>query len=504
MLAIEMRGISKRFGNFTANNDISLQIAKGEIHCLLGENGAGKSTLMNVLFGLYKPDSGEILINGDQVRIDNPSMAFKLGLGMVHQHFMLINNMTVLENIILGHEHGKLKLDIKRAHSEVQALSDKYNFQLDLDKKISELSVGMKQRVEILKTVYRGAEILILDEPTAVLTPQEVDSLLSILNDLRKESKTIIFITHKLKETMAVADTISILRSGEKVATLSKTDTTEEQLASLMVGREVNFNISKKAANFGDVMLDVKGIRLLPNAGNTISFQLRAGEIFGIAGVDGNGQQQLEEGIMGLYKFTEGDVLINGESIMSLTTKERKGRNIAYVPSDRLKRGIVPPFSVCDNYLLGNQYRKDYCKNGIISHKYLTDRAEVLIEQYNVKTSGLNQAIGSLSGGNQQKMVFSREVSENPTLVIVSQPVRGLDIGAIEYVHNILLSLRDAGKAILLISTELSEVMQLSDTIGVLYKGEFMDVRNAAHYTTQEIGLLMAGRRAGERYEQVT
>lgn len=503
MLAIEMNDISKSFAGVSANSHVNFHVKKGEIHCLLGENGAGKTTLMKILFGFYHADSGSIRINEKEVHIQNSSMAFHLGLGMVHQHFMLINNLTVLENIILGHECGTVRLNMKTAYEQVKALSDHYHFDLDLNQKVGELSVGMMQRVEILKTVYRGADILILDEPTAVLTPQEVKSLLEILNDIRAEGKTIVFITHKLNETMEIADSVTVLRGGTTTASsLPIQETSAEKLANLMVGRPVSFTLPKQPMKAGKEVLSVQDARLLSNVSAKVNFSIRAGEIFGVAGVDGNGQLQLEEGIMGLLPLPKGSILLNGAHIESLPVRKRKELGIAHIPSDRLKRGAVAQFSLLDNYLLGNQYRNHYCPKGIIDDKAVQKSGEEKVEHFKVKVSSLNQPFSTLSGGNQQKVVLSREVGENPCLVIAAQPTRGLDIGAIENVHKTLLELRDQGKAILLISGELSEILNLSDRIGVLYKGEFMDIRPTESYTTEEIGLLMAGRKGGAPSEE--
>ena len=498
MLAIEMKDISKSFCGVAANSHVNLCVKKGEIHCLLGENGAGKTTLMKILFGLYQADSGSIRINEKEVHIKNSGMAFNLGMGMVHQHFMLINNLTVLENIILGHECGSLRLDMKTAYERVKALSDHYHFDLDLNQKVGKLSVGMMQRVEILKTVYRGADILILDEPTAVLTPQEVTSLLEILNDIRKEGKTIVFITHKLNETMEIADSVTVLRGGANVASaVPIQETSAEKLASLMVGRSVNFAVEKRPVKPGEEVLSVENMRLLSHVQATVNFQIRAGEIFGVAGVDGNGQLQLEEGIAGLLSFPRGEIRLNGADITTLPARKRRAKGIAHIPSDRLKRGVVAQFSLEDNYLLGNQYRDAYCKKGLIDKAAVRKSGEEKLKRFQVKASSLDQPLATLSGGNQQKVVLGREVGEDPCLIIAAQPTRGLDIGAIENVHRALLELRDQGKAILLLSSELSEIMTLSDRIGVLYKGEFMDIRSTESYTTDEIGLLMAGRKGG-------
>jgi ABC-type uncharacterized transport system ATPase subunit len=499
LLAINMRGITKRFGAMTANDHIDFQVEKGEIHCLLGENGAGKSTLMNVLFGLHRPEEGSVEINGQHIGQMTPRLAYRLGIGMVHQHFMLVNNLTCLENVILGNEPGRVVIDKKAARRLVQELSDQYHFNLDLDAPVSSLSVGAKQRVEILKTLYRGAEIIILDEPTAVLTPIEAEQLLTILRDMRAQGKTIIFITHKLKETLDVADHITILRGGKSVALFEAAQATSEELARLMVGRDIVFEIEKTACEQGDVVLRVEDVRLLPNAQTTVSFDLHAGEIFGIAGVEGNGQQQLEEIIMGIGRSKTGKLLYNGTDLMDLPPRARRAFRFAYIPSDRLKQALLCGFSLEDNYLLGNQYDSQYVHHGIVKKKHLKTCTQRMMQEFDVRAVDTQQSAGSLSGGNQQKFVLAREVGKTPPFVLACQPVRGLDIGAIKYIHTVLLKLRSEGAAILLISAELSDIFQLSDTIGVLYKGEMMDIRKAEDFDIQTISLLMAGKKGEEK-----
>ena len=497
MYAVEMLGITKRFGDFTANNKVNLLVEKGEIHCLLGENGAGKTTLMNVLFGLYKPEEGILKINGEEVVNHSSRNAFHLGLGMVHQHFMLVDALTVWENVIIGNELGKFSINKKESIRAVQALSDQYNFDLDVTQKVSELSVGKKQRVEILKTLYRGANIIILDEPTAVLSPPEVLQLLDILRDMKKEGKTIVFITHKLNETKAVADHVTVLRAGESVETAAVEGKSVKDLANMMVGREVNFDQERPSVTPGEVVLSLQNVRLLPNAQNTVSFDIRAGEILGIAGVEGNGQQQLEELIMGFAKCREGRIMLLGDDITRWNTKKRCGKGIGYIPSDRHKRAILSGFSIEDNYLLGTQFSEEYVSHGMIRQKHLHEKTLELMQAYDVRAVDEKQAIGSLSGGNQQKMVLSREVDKDTDFVIACQPVRGLDIGAIQYIHKILLDLRQRGKAVLLISAELTDIRQLSDRIAVLYKGEILGLKRNEEFTTEAIGLLMAGQKEG-------
>ncbi len=497
-----MRGITKRFGSMTANDHIDFQVEKGEIHCLLGENGAGKSTLMNVLFGLYRPEEGSIEIDEKPVGQLNPRLANQLGIGMVHQHFMLVNNLTCLENIILGNEPGQGVIDMKEARKLVQALSDQYHFEIDPDAPVSSLSVGMKQRVEILKTLYRGAQIIILDEPTAVLTPIEAEQLLSILKDIRAQGKTIIFITHKLKETLEAADRITILRNGKSVALLNAKATSSEELARLMVGRDIVMEIEKPYNEQGNIVLRVQDVRLLPNAQGTVSFDVHAGEIFGIAGVEGNGQQQLEQIVMGISRSKSGKLLYNGDDLMELPARVRQKLHFAYIPSDRHKQALLPRFSLQDNCLLGNQYDPKYVRRGIVQKKFLKSATQRMMKEFDVRAVDTQQSAGSLSGGNQQKFVLAREVGKNPPFVLACQPVRGLDIGAIKYIHSVLLKLRSEGAAILLISAELSDIFQLSDTIGVLYKGEMMDIRKAEDFDTQTISLLMAGKKEDDRNVQ--
>ena len=493
--AVEMRGITKRFGSFTANDHIDFCVEKGEIHCLLGENGAGKTTLMNILFGLYHADEGELIIDGKSVTKHSARNAFLCGLGMVHQHFMLVDALSIWENVIIGNEPGRFSIDRKESIRQVQAIADSYNFDLNVEEKVSELSVGMKQRVEILKTLYRGAETIILDEPTAVLTPQEVDQLLAIFRDMKKQGKTIIFITHKLNETKAVSDHVTVLRAGKSVHTVQTADVTVNELAGMMVGHEVSFELERAANEPGEVVLSLQNVRLLPNAQNTVSLDVRAGEIVGIAGVEGNGQKQLEEMLLGLLKCKEGKISLYGEDISSWPTRKRVEKGISYIPSDRYQRAILPGFSILDNYLLGNQFNERYVPHGMIDYHVLEERAEELMRAYDVRAVDEKQSIGSLSGGNQQKMVLSREASKDAGFVLACQPIRGLDIGAIQYIREILLKLRQQGKAILLISAELTDIFQLSDRIAVLYKGELMDMRKNEAFTTQSIGLLMAGQK---------
>lgn len=495
MDAIKMVGIVKCFGPVRANDGIDFTVKHQEIHCLLGENGTGKSTLMNILFGLYHPEAGEIFINEKKASIANPNDAYALGIGMVHQHFMLVGQLTVLENIILGKESGGFFLNRRESRARVEELVERFGFRIDLDEKVVNLSVGMKQRVEILKTLYRGADIIILDEPTAVLTPQEVEELFKILRQLKKSGKTIVFITHKLNETMSLSDRITVIRKGKVVFCCNTQDTNEKELATQMVGRQVESVVAKKGQQTGDVVLELKEVRLHERAEHTVSLTVRAGEILGIAGVDGNGQQELEEMIVGNRKVTEGSILLGGKPIHTLPVKDRKAMGIGYIPSDRHKNAMVSGFSITENFLLGYQNTPEYCKKGFIDYDRLKQDAGKQVEAFEIKVAGVEQEIGQLSGGNQQKVILGREISHDPGLVLVAQPVRGLDIGAIERVHKTLLQLKEQGKAILLISAELSEVMNLSDRIAVFYEGEASARFTNGEYTKEEIGLFMAGKR---------
>lgn len=503
MDAIRMTGIVKCFGPVRANDGIDLTVKRQEIHCLLGENGTGKSTLMNILFGLYHPDAGEIYINEKKASISNPNDAYALGIGMVHQHFMLVNQLTVLENIILGKESGGLFLNRKESRRRVEELVERFGFKIDLDERIVNLSVGMKQRVEILKTLYRGADIIILDEPTAVLTPQEVEELFKILRQLRESGKTIIFITHKLNETMSLSDRITVIRKGKVVFCCDTKDTNEKELATQMVGRQVEDIVSKAGQKTGPVVLELEGVRLTKRAGETVSLKVHAGEILGIAGVDGNGQQELEEMIVGNRKVLEGTIKIGGTPVQDLSVKARKAMGLGYIPSDRHKNAMVADFSITENFLLGYQENPRYVRHGIVNYGQLKEDAKAQVEEFEIKVAGVEQHIGQLSGGNQQKVILGRETSHDPRLMVVAQPVRGLDIGAIERVHKTLLALKEQGKAILLISAELSEVMNLSDRIAVMYEGEVSAQFTAGTYTKEEIGLFMAGKKQEEMAYEV-
>lgn len=492
---IQMTDITKRFGSVTASNHCSFSVEEGEIHCLLGENGAGKTTLMNILFGMYRPDSGQIYISGEKCLIRNTGDAFHRGLGMIHQHFMLIPTMTVLQNIVLGQEIGSFKLNYGESRRRINEITGKYGLELDLDAEVEAISVGMKQRVEIVKTLYRGAKVLVLDEPTAVLTPQESNSLMTILVDMKRQGKTIIFITHKLNETMQIADRATILRDGAVSATVRIAETTIRELAGHMVGREICFELEKEPCRPGKPLLEIENLKLLPQSKGTVSLSVREGEILGIAGVDGNGQLELEEMILGLRPKLSGSIRIEEREIVNLSPLAIRRRGIGYIPSDRHHRAILPGISLAENFLLGFQSEQKYSRSGFIDETKLARDTTQSIEQFAVKTSGPGQNIADLSGGNQQKLVLGREVAPEYRLILAAQPGRGLDIGAVEYIHTQFLRLRAENKGILLISADLEEIIKISDRIAVLYKGELMDCKETSHYTIEELGLLMAGKK---------
>lgn len=495
---IEMNNIRKEFPGIVANDNITLQVKQGEIHALLGENGAGKSTLMNVLFGLYQPEKGEIKVKGQPVKITDPNVANRLGIGMVHQHFMLVHNFTVTENIILGSEPTKGgKINIKDAAAKVEELSKRYGLAVDPYAKIEDISVGMQQRVEILKTLYRGAEILIFDEPTAVLTPQEIKELIQIMGRLVAEGKSIILITHKLKEIMEVCDRCTVIRKGKGIGTVNISETNPDDLAALMVGREVHFKVDKKEAAPKDVVLQIDDLTVLDArniaAVNGLSLEVKAGEILGIAGVDGNGQTELIEGITGLRKIKSGTVKVSGKDITHLSTRKITESGIGHIPQDRHKHGLVLDYSIGENMVLQTYYQKPFSNSGVLNFNKIFEKAKSLIAEYDVRTPSEYTPARALSGGNQQKAIIAREVDRSPNLLIAAQPTRGLDVGAIEFIHSKLIEERDKGRAVLLVSFELDEVMNLSDRIAVIYEGKIVDVVNPKDTTEQELGLLMAG-----------
>lgn len=503
---IEMLGIRKEFNGFVANDNITLQLAKGEIHALLGENGAGKSTLMNVLFGLYQPEAGEIRVNGKSVHITNPNIANDLGIGMVHQHFMLVDTFTVTENIVLGNEPKKFgTVNMKKAEQKVRELSEQYGLSVDPAAKISDISVGMQQRVEILKTLYRGAEILIFDEPTAVLTPQEIKELIQIMRSLIQEGKSIILITHKLKEIMEVCDRVTVIRKGKGIGTVNVSDTNPNHLASLMVGRDVTFTTQKNEAVPAQNVLEVRDLSVNDSRGvqavRGLNLDVRAGEIVGICGVDGNGQTELIESITGLRKATGGTISLNGKDITGFKPRKVTESGVAHIPQDRHKHGLVLDYPIGTNMVLQTYYQKPFSKAGIMNYKEVYKKASTLIEEFDVRTPSETTLARALSGGNQQKAIIGREVDRDPDLLIAAQPTRGLDVGAIEFIHRRLIEQRDNGKAVLLLSFELDEIMNVSDRIAVIYEGQIVAVVDPKETTEQELGLLMAGstKGAGDR-----
>ncbi len=499
-----MLNIRKEFGTFVANDNITLQLRKGEIHALLGENGAGKSTLMNVLFGLYQPEGGEIRVRGEKVDIENPNIANDLGIGMVHQHFMLVEKFTVTENIILGSEpKSGLTVDRATARKKVMEISEQYGLRIDPDAKIEDISVGMQQRVEILKTLYRGAEILIFDEPTAVLTPQEIQELIQIMKRLIEEGKSIILITHKLKEIMQVADRCTVIRRGRYIGTVDIDETVnEDRLAEMMVGREVNFDAEYSKADPQQVVLDVQKLVVKDSRGleavDGLDLQIRSGEILGIAGIDGNGQTELIEAISGLKKPESGKVLLNGKDVTGFTPRKVTESGVGHIPQDRHKHGLVLDYSIRDNMVLQTYYKEPFSKRGLMNYKAVAEKAKALIEKFDVRTPSVDVPARALSGGNQQKAIIAREVDRSPDLLIAAQPTRGLDVGAIEFIHEQLIKEREKGRAVLLISFELEEILHVADRVAVLYEGKIVGIRDPKETTEQELGFLMAGGKRGE------
>jgi simple sugar transport system ATP-binding protein len=497
---LETKHIVKQFPKVLANNDISINLKQGEILSLLGENGAGKSTLMNILYGLYRPTSGSIHLQGEEVSFDSPKDAIDQGLGMVHQHFMLVGPLTVTENIILGAEPGKYNtIDYKTARKQVVELSEKYGLKVDPDEKIENLSVGLQQRVEILKALYREAKVLILDEPTAVLTPQEVEELFGVVRELHKSGVSIIIITHKLEEVMAISDRVYILRGGELVGERHTHEVSKEELANLMVGREVVLTVEKEEKKISDkVVFTAENMRVLNDKGypavNDLSLQVRAGEIVAIAGVDGNGQTELAEGIMGLREMVGGKIEHLGDDVTNFSTKEMISRSISFVPSDRHKHGLVLDMKVSDNTMIGYHDREPFCKWGFhLDYKAIRRHSEELVKSYDIRTPNTEVPAAQLSGGNQQKVILAREFSREPTFLMVSQPTRGLDVGAIEYIQRQILAMRDREVGILLISLELEEVFALADRILVLYEGQIVKEFIPEQTDHKEVGYYMTG-----------
>ena len=498
-VVIQMKDIVKKFGNFTANDGINLTVHKGEVHAILGENGAGKSTLMNVLYGIYHPTSGDIFVDGKKVSIDNPKKAIELGIGMVHQHFMLVQPFSVTENIILGMEPEKgVTVDMKTAREEVIKLSERYNMQIDPDAKIEDISVGMQQRVEILKVLYRGADILILDEPTASLTPQEINELIDIIGNLTKDGKSVILITHKLKEIKASADFCTIIRQGKYIDTVDVAEVDENQLAAMMVGRNVEFVVDKKEMEPGEVVLEVKDLRGKDYRDIEIlkglDLNVRRGEIVGIAGIDGNGQTELIEIITGLRKAASGSVKINGEEILNESPRKIFEKGVSSIPADRQKHGLVLEFSVAENIILQNFGEEEYSKKGILKKNDIIKKAQDLIEKFDIRPRGSEEKpAGHLSGGNQQKVIIAREVTNDKDLLIAVNPTRGLDVGAIEFVHKYIVEQRNKNKAVLLVSFELDEIMSLSDRINVIFDGKIVGSVDGKDADENTLGLMMAG-----------
>ena len=498
-LVLEMRGVRKEFPGVVANDDVSLDIRRGEVHTLLGENGAGKSTLMNILYGLYKPDAGEILLHGKPVVFTSARDAIQAGIGMVHQHFMLIPVMTVAENIVLGIEprHGLLFAE-DVAEERVRALSEQFGLAVDPAALVSDITVGQQQRVEILKALYRGAEILVLDEPTAVLTPQESGELFEIVRSLQADGKSIIFISHKLNEVLEIADRVTVLRRGKKIETVPREGATEASLARAMVGRDVLLRVEKAPAQPGEVVLSVDDLHVRDERGiekvRGVSFDVRAGEIVGIAGVDGNGQTELIDAITGLMKSESGTISVAGQVLHNANAREMLDAGVGHIPEDRQRRGLVLEFSIAENIALHDYAEPPTAKRGWLFPNRMVDKAKILIREFDVRGGGPLTRAGGLSGGNQQKLVAAREISRDPKLLIAAQPTRGLDVGAIEYLHRRIVTERDRGRAVLLISLELEEILSLSDRILVLYEGEIAG-EHTGEVSEEKIGLEMLGGR---------
>jgi len=499
-LAIEMKNITVTFPGVIANDNINFSLKKGEIHGLLGENGAGKSVLMKTLYGMHIPKKGKILVNGNENKIDSPATAIKLGIGMVHQHFMLVPHLTVVENIILGREvtNNKFFIDMKRAVEEVSIFCEQYNLCIELESPVYTLTVGMQQRVEILKTLYRGADILILDEPTAVLAPQEAEELFKAIQKLKDNGKTIVFISHKLKEVLQICDKVTVLRKGKVVGTVKTSETNQNELAIMMVGRKVKQSYIKEPTKQDKIILKIENLealndRVIP-ALKGISLNVNSSQILGIAGVQGNGQTELVEVITGLRKAKKGRIILNDENITKKTPKERINMGISHIPEDRQKRGLILDFSVLENLILGSQDIPPFSNDKIrIDSINTMEFAEKKINDFSIKTPDKDTKVRYLSGGTQQRLVVAREFSKNPRLIIAAQPTRGLDIGATEYVHSKLIKMRDQGSAILLISADLDEILMLSDKIAVIYEGKIVAIKNPNEINRSEIGLLMAG-----------
>ena len=494
---IEMLGIRKEFPGIVANDDIYLRVEEGEIHAILGENGAGKSTLMSILFGLYKADKGVIKVRGKEVSIKSPNDAYALGIGMVHQHFQLVHNFTVAENIILGKEGGFV-YDIKKASRKIKEISERYGLQIEPDMVIEDITVGMQQRVEILKMLYRDADILIFDEPTAVLTPQEIDELIEIMKNLAKEGKSIILITHKLDEIKRTAKRCTVIRRGKFIGEVDVASTSAQEMAAMMVGRPVSFVVEKEKREPGEVMLEVKDLNVRNNKGvfgvKDFSLAIRSGEIVGIAGVDGNGQTELVEAITGLRKIESGSVLFKGEDITSLSIKDRNDRGLGHIPEDRQKRGLVLGAPLATNMVIKDFDRPPFSRKGLLDQEAIREYSASIVKEFDVRSGeGIDSLAGKLSGGNQQKAIIGREVTKDPDVLIAVQPTRGLDVGAIEFIHKALVTQRDKGKAVLLVSFELDEIFNLSDRIAVINAGRLVDIVKTEDTDVHKVGLMMAG-----------
>ncbi|MBE7474229.1 MAG: heme ABC transporter ATP-binding protein [Anaerolineae bacterium] len=500
---LELRGITKQFPGVLANDNINLTLEKGEIHALLGENGAGKSTLMNILYGLYKPTKGEIFINGQKVEISGPTDAIRQGIGMVHQHFMLIPVLTVTENVMLGEEaiHNGIFLDRKMVANRIREISKQYGLQVDPDAYIKDLPVGIQQRVEIIKVLYRNANVLIFDEPTAVLTPQEVEELFTIIKSLVAQGVSLIFITHKLKEVLAVADRITVIRRGRTVGTTTPAESTPQSLAELMVGRSVELMVKKKSATPGEPVLTVENLYVNDERGNPavkgISFEVRAGEVLGVAGVQGNGQTELVKALTGLSRVQSGVIKITGHNTSHASPRQITELGVAHVPEDRQRDGLVLSFPIKDNMML-NTYYNTFAKGVVIDEEKVNRVSAKLVEDFDVRTPSIEATAKTLSGGNQQKVIVAREFSRPTKLLIASQPTRGLDVGSIEYIHGRIIAKRDEGAAVLVVSTELDEIRALSDRIAVMFEGQIVDILPANLVTKEQLGLLMAGHRPAD------
>ncbi|MGB9678761.1 MAG: ABC transporter ATP-binding protein [Thermoanaerobacteraceae bacterium] len=496
---LEVKNITKVFPRVRANDGVNLTVEEGEIHAILGENGAGKSTLMNIIYGLYKPDSGTLKFNGEILNLSGSHEAIEKGIGMVHQHFMLIPVLTVAENIVLGSEPKGISYNVKKANESIIEISKKYKLDIDPEAKVKDLTVGLQQRVEILKAFYRNAKLLILDEPTAMLTPQETEELFAIMKDLAKKGISIIFISHKLEEVMAISDKVTVMRRGKTVGTLNTKETTEQELANLMVGREVVLRVEKTDYKPGNVVISVKDLSVVDMQGivkvKNVSFDIHEGEIFGLAGIDGNGQFELIEAIMGLRPKKSGTVSMQGKDITNLTTRDLYKQGISYIPQDRQIDGLVLDFSVAENLILREYNTPTYARSGVIQYKKVYENAKIKVQEFDIRPTDYMLKARGLSGGNQQKVILAREVGYNPKFLIAAQPTRGMDVGAIEYIHKRLLEMRDKGSAVLLVSLELEEIMSLSDRIGVIHNGEIMDILDGTTATREQIGMLMAGSR---------